>query len=243
MPSGVDEAKLLENIARVRDRIVKAASSAGRNPDEVTLVAVSKTRTALECTSACMSGMSILGENRVQEAREKIAPVREILQSQGHVEPQWRLIGHLQSNKARDAVNLFHSIDSIDDFDLASEISKRALTLDKRIECLLEVNTSGEASKYGCMPEETTELWEKVSSLPNLELRGLMTIGPLSTDEQQVRSAFALLRGLSERIQSSQLSRNFILSMGMSDDMEWAIAEGSTMVRVGSAIFGNRILH
>jgi PLP dependent protein len=239
----VDDAlrdKLRHNIEQVRQRIADAAVRAGRNPDEITLVAVSKTRSADECAAAVELGMSILGENRVQEARDKIPEVADLLAQSGTAQPAWHLVGHLQSNKAGKAVAIFQMIQSVDSYELAQEINRHAQVLDKVQDCLIEVNTSGEASKFGVSPDALVALWEQVKELANIRLLGLMTVGPLSGGEVASRRAFALLRELGDRVRMETGNSAGILSMGMTGDMEWAIAEGSTMVRIGTAIFGER---
>jgi PLP dependent protein len=239
----VDDAyrdKLRHNIEQVRQRIADAAAHAGRNPDEITLVAVSKIRSAEECAAAVELGLGILGENRVQESRDKIPEVAALLTQKGISQPLWHLVGHLQSNKAGKAVAMFQLMQSLDSFDLAMEINRYAQALGKVQDCLLEVNTSGETSKFGVNPTDLPRLWAKTSALSNIRLLGLMTVGPLTGGEVSVRHAFALLRELGEKVKSINSDSAGILSMGMTGDMEWAIAEGSTMVRIGTAIFGER---
>lgn len=231
---------LHRNIEQVRNRIADAAQSAGRNPGEITLVAVSKTRTAEECAAAVELGLGILGENRVQEAWEKILQVAALLGQSGISQPQWHLVGHLQSNKAGKAVAMFRLIQSLDDYELALEINRHAQVLGKVQDCLIEVNTSGEESKFGVQPDSVLKLWEKAKELQNIHLLGLMTVGPLRGGEAATRRAFALLRELCNKVRAETGDSAGILSMGMTSDMEWAITEGSTMVRIGTAFFGQR---
>jgi pyridoxal phosphate enzyme (YggS family) len=231
---------LRANIKQVQNRIAEAAQRAGRDPAEVTLVAVSKTRGAEQCALAVELGLGILGENRVQEAREKIPQVAGLLTASGTAPPVWHLVGHLQSNKAGKAVAMFQMIQSVDDYKLAMDINRHAQASGKVQDCLLEVNTSGEESKFGVSPDCLLELWQHVRELPNINLLGLMTVGPFSCEESASRHAFARLRELGETVRKQTGDAACILSMGMTGDMEWAIAEGSTMVRVGTAIFGER---
>lgn len=205
-----------------------------RSPEEVTLVAVTKTVEPERIQEAVDAGAGILGENRIQEAETKIDAVR------GDV--IWHMVGHLQRNKAKKAVEMFDMIQSVDSLRLARELSKRGGGEDRTIDIMVEVNTSGEATKYGVPPEGTIDLVGKISELPNLRLRGLMTIGALTDDESLVRKCFRTLRGLAEDVRRAGIPRGEIeyLSMGMTSDFEPAIEEGSNMVRIGTAIFGPR---
>ena len=225
---------IADNLQRVQQRIAAAAERSGRTAADITLVAVSKTISVERIQEAISAGVKHLGENRVQEAREKIpqidAPVT------------WHMIGHLQRNKAKYAVRLFDMIQSIDNPELAQEVDKRAAQVNRVMPVLIEVNTSGEASKFGVAPEQALELARQVDSLPNLQLQGFMTIAVFSEIEQAVRDCFKRLREIYEtaRIQSWERANISVLSMGMSHDFEWAIEEGATMVRIGTAIFGPR---
>jgi pyridoxal phosphate enzyme (YggS family) len=200
-------------------------------------VAVTKRFPAELIHEAWQAGLRDFGENRIQEATEKIPRAIEL-----GVEATWHLVGHLQRNKARQAVDLFDWIQSIDSERLAEEVSKRVTSLSRTVPVLIEVNTSAEPTKYGVTPERFHELAAKVSELPGLELRGLMTVGPLTEDEAEMRAAFRLLRRLAEeeRARLGDPDSLPVLSMGMTDDFEIAIEEGSTLVRVGRAIFGER---
>ena len=211
-----------ENLARVRERIDQACQRAGRNPREITLVAVTKGVGADRVVEAHSLGVSHFGENRVQEAQQKIAALR-------HLDAAWHMVGHLQSNKAKLAVGLFHTIDSVDSLSLAEALSRRAPV---SLPILLEVNVSGEASKFGISPLSLPRAFEEIARLPNLEVRGLMTVAPLVKDLQEVRPLFARLRELARALGLKALS------MGMSDDFEAAVEEGATEVRLGRAIFG-----
>ena len=224
------------NALAVYDRIQSALSRAGRK-DKVIFAAVSKTRTVDEMHEAeNFACIDCFGENRVQEAEAK----RKVY---GTSRLAWRLIGHLQANKARKAVELFDAIDSIDSPELAERVDRIAGELGKTMPVLLEVNTSGEASKSGTNPENLLQLAEKVITLPNLRLEGLMTVGPLTDSERKIRNAFAELRGLSEKARTLTGLPLPVLSMGMSGDFEMAIQEGSTMVRIGTLLFGPREYH
>jgi len=220
------QVEIAANLARVRERIARAAERASRSPDDVRLIAVSKTFPADVVTEAIRAGVTDLGENRVQEGAAKIPAV-----AAAGLHPTWHLIGHLQSNKVKPALDLFDSIHSVDSLELAERISRLAA---KRVTILLEVNTSGEASKFGLPPAEVERVASAVRDLPHIDLAGLMTVGPLAEGPELVRPAFRTLRDLRDELGLRELS------MGMSGDFEVAIEEGSTMVRVGRAIFGAR---
>ena len=225
-----------ERAGEIRERMALAAAKAGRNPDDVLLVAVTKTRTVQEMLAAVPFAGAI-GENRIQEAESK----RKAWPLEGAAAAlPWRLIGHLQGNKARKAMELFDTVDSLDSLALAERLERVAGELGRTLPVLIEVNMAQELSKTGIAPEEFDGLLERVLTLPHLRLEGLMTIGPLTEDEASVRRAFAGLRGLAEEARGQAGLPLPILSMGMSGDFEWAIQEGSTMVRIGSALFGPR---
>ncbi|MCP4569719.1 MAG: YggS family pyridoxal phosphate-dependent enzyme [FCB group bacterium] len=223
------------NLAAVNSKIAEAAFRAGRGGDEVTLVAVSKTYPAEAVTAAVEGGATDIGESRVQEAAAKIDQLGSVA--------RWHLIGHLQSNKAAVAVRCFDLIHSVDSIALAQKISAQAVRQEKTIECLIEVNSSGEDSKFGFAPADIQACFSEIMALPGIRLRGLMTIGPLTTSEGSIKKAFALTRELFEKLKSELGKDITTLSMGMSSDYETAIACGSTMVRVGTAIFGVRSKH
>lgn len=220
------------NLLRLQDRIAATCSRVDRTTSSVTLMAVSKNQPPERITEAAALGLTVFGENRIQEARAKI-----------HLCPshlQWQFIGHLQSNKARDAVSLFHTVQGIDSATLASEIQKHAEKQSRRMRVLLEVNVAGEASKFGWNPERLLSEISTLQILDRLEIQGLMTIAPYCADPERVRPFFRRLRELRDRC-AEHLDRPLpILSMGMSGDMEIAIEEGSTLVRIGTALFGNR---
>ena len=206
---------------------------AGRN-DKVFFAAVSKTRTVDEMKEAeKISWVDYFGENRVQEAESK-------RKAYGESRIPWRLIGHLQANKARKAAEIFDTIDSIDSPELAQRLSRIANELGKIIPVLIEVNTSGEKSKSGVEPENFSQLLDAVISQENLRLDGFMTVGPLTDDEREIRNSFATLRTLSENARTRTGLILPTLSMGMSGDFELAILEGSTMIRIGTLLFGPR---
>jgi len=217
------------NIEEVRKRIANAAESVSRSPDEVTLVAVTKFRTPEDIAQALAAGVKTFGENRVQEAKAKV-----------HLLPEgisWHMIGHLQTNKAKDAVALFECIHSLDSIHLADEVEKRCAAADKTMDILLEVNVSDEESKYGLRPDDMEGVVQHVIALPHLHLKGLMTMAPFVDDPETVRPVFRGLRELRDRINEAGICRLTDLSMGMTQDYEVAIQEGATIVRIGSAIF------
>lgn len=219
-------------LERVREAISAAAHKCGRDPEEIELIAVSKTQPAAAISEALRAGLTHFGENKVQEARSKIDELGRGL---------WHLIGHLQSNKAKDAVRLFDFIDSVDRADLAEEISRRADTLGKTQNVLLQVNIAGESTKFGCAPEAASPLADEINALPHLSLHGLMAIAPYTPDAEKSRPHFAALRELRDRIEAATGLKLPVLSMGMSGDFAVAIEEGATSVRIGTALFGERL--
>jgi PLP dependent protein len=223
---------LAANLEAIRKRIEGACAKANRVPDSVALLAVSKGQPPEAVSEAAKLGLSLFGENKVQEAKAKI-PL-----CPGHL--RWQMIGHLQSNKCRDAVELFEMIQSVDSLHLAEEINRRAEQAAKRIPILLEVNAAGEASKFGYKPEQLLAEITRLNALPRLEIHGLMTVPPWSDDLEKVRPIFRQIRQLKE--QCEQLLGALLpqLSMGMSGDFEVAIEEGATIVRIGTALFGAR---
>jgi PLP dependent protein len=228
-----------ENLAVVRERILKAAHRAGRQPEEVALMAVSKTQPAERIREAYSAGHRLFGENRVQEFMGKAGDLQDL------TDAEWHMIGHLQTNKAAKTAELFHAVDSVDSLKLAEKLDAGARALGKTLEVLIEVNVGGEAAKSGVAPE-SRELEELLLAAPRLEalvFRGLMTVPPFSDDPQNARLYFRKLRGVRDAIAARNLPSVAMdqLSMGMSHDFEVAIEEGSTCVRVGTAIFGERI--
>ncbi len=226
---------IADNIRRVRDEIEAAAKTAGRDPSEITLLAVTKTRTAEQVTAAVRAGITDLGENRVQEAAGKIPLVSG--------PAVWRLIGTLQSNKAGIAAGLFDWVDSVHSKKIADALSVHASRTGKILRVLVQVNISGEESKSGVEPEAVEELVRYADGLPGLEVRGLMTIGSLGAAPSETRSEFRRMRALFERLRDDLRESALldVLSMGMSGDYPVAVEEGATMVRVGSALFGERV--
>jgi len=225
-----------ENIAKIQACIIEAARVSSRRPEDIKLMAVSKTR-SVEEMSAAADFVDLFGENRIQEACLK----RDKWDSDNDV--PWHYIGRLQRNKARKALEIFDSIESVDSLDLARMLD-RILVENGRTDypVLLEINMSGEISKSGVEPSEAEHLLERILTYcPNLAVNGLMTIGPLTRDEMRIRTAFAGLRQLRERMRNTFELPLEELSMGMSGDFVLAIEEGSTIVRIGTAIFGSRV--
>lgn len=227
---------LLENISSIYKRISHAAMRAGRNPEDVKLIAVTKKVSIERIKEAIDAGLRIFGENRVQEAQKKISNF-EFRISNFNLE--WHLIGHLQKNKARYAVQLFDMIHSVDSTGLAGEINGNAEKTGKIQDVLIEVKLSSEETKHGILKIELMELIKAVSAMKNLNLRGLMTIPPFFEDQKDARPYFRELRELRDKASSDGFDLPE-LSMGMSHDFEAAIEEGATMVRIGTAIFGER---
>ena len=223
---------LAANLETIRQRIRTACERAGRNPDSVTLLAVTKTQTPEIVKAAAELGLLLFGENKVQEAKAKIPLCPGKL--------RWHFIGHLQSNKCRDAVELFEMIQSVDSLSLAQEINKRAEQAAKRMPVLIEVNVAGEASKFGCQPEQLLAELKQLNALPRIEIHGLMTVPPWSPEAEDSRPHFRRLRELKAKCEQVLGAPLPHLSMGMSGDFEIAIEEGATMVRVGTALFGPR---
>lgn len=229
---------IAENVAEIRERIAQAAARVGRSADSVVLMAVSKTMEPERIKEAYAAGLRVFGENRVQEFEGKSAALSELKDA------EWRLIGHLQSNKAKKASELFHAIDSVDSLRLAERLNQAAMEADKRLSVLIEIKVGQEESKAG-IPLDSPELENLLRAAPQLEslqIRGLMTVPPFTEDPEGARSYFRLLRDLRDQIVARKLLgiQMDVLSMGMSHDFEVAIEEGSTCVRVGTAIFGAR---
>lgn len=221
-----------ENLKYVRERIEKIALAKGRNPQEIKLVAVIKNIPAELVFQALAAGVTDLGENRIQEAQARYQLIRE--KFSGVV---YQMIGHLQRNKVGQALEMFDIIQSVDSVRLLEEINKRAT---KFVPILIEVNTSGETSKFGIEPEKTIELVRLASTFDKIKVRGLMTVGPLVADPEKIRPSFRKLRELRDQIAAQGFPGVEMewLSMGMSDDFEVAVEEGSNMLRIGRAIFG-----
>jgi PLP dependent protein len=232
MSQAVGPMDLAASLEAVRARIAAACQRAGRDTSSVTLLAVTKTQPPEVVAEAAKAGLNLFGENKVQEAKAKI-PL-----CPGHL--RWHMIGHLQSNKCRDAVALFEMIQSVDSLHLAQEVSRRAEQEGKTMPILLEVNAVGEASKFGYPPKQLLAELNQVNALPRIEVHGLMTVPPWTTDPEKVRPVFRQMRELKaqcEQILGAPLPH---LSMGMTGDFEVAIEEGATIIRVGTALFGAR---
>jgi len=223
---------IAENIDSVTRRIAKSCESSHRSAADVTLVCVTKEADVSAIKEAQRLGIKDIGENRVQDAAMKYS-----LLGRG---ARWHLIGHLQTNKAKDAVRIFDLIHSVDSLRLGMEIDKEAKKINKVQDILIQVNTSGEATKFGVAPEETVELIKKLALYPNISIKGLMTIAPEVNGLEIVRPYFRRLRELRDEINNLQsaICNLQFLSMGMTDDFEVAIEEGATMLRIGRAIFG-----
>jgi PLP dependent protein len=227
-----------KNIFLVRERMTIAARRAGRNRGDIALMAVSKTQPAERIREAYDAGQRLFGENRVQEFAGKIDALHDLRDA------EWHMIGHLQTNKTAKTAELFHAVDSVDSLKLAEKLNGAALALSKKLEVLIEINVGGESAKSGAAPD-SRELEELLLAAPRLEalaVRGLMTVPPFTDDPEGARPYFRRLRQLRDAIAARKLPAVAMdqLSMGMSHDFEVAIEEGSTCVRVGTAIFGER---
>jgi PLP dependent protein len=229
---------LAENISRLRERVDSAAQRSGRRPEEISLMAVTKTVSNPRIVEAYDAGIRIFGENRIQEFAGKIEVVRNLHDA------EWHMIGHLQTNKATKATELFGYIDSVDSVRLARKLNTAASELGKKLPVLIEINIGGEEAKSGLAPDsaELQELLNSVPDLPFLEFRGLMTVPPYSESPGESRPYFRKMCQLFAHLSSRKLPaiQMDVLSMGMSHDFEVAIEEGSTCVRIGTAIFGER---
>ena len=220
------------NLKIINVKIKKAALKASRNPEKIKLVAVTKAAAIEQIKEAINAGVKIIGENKVQEAKEKY----QILSA----DIEWHLVGHLQTNKVKYAVEIFDLIHSVDSIKLAKEIDRRSLQFGKITNVLIEVNISGEKTKYGIKPEEVVPFLKEISEFPRVWIRGLMTIAPIVEDKERARPYFRKLRELSKEIKSKNIKnvKMDYLSMGMTEDFEIAIEEGANMVRIGRGIFG-----
>lgn len=219
-----------ENLEVIQNRIKEAAQKTEREPSDIELVAVTKLVNIHQIKEAINAGIKIIGENRVQEAKNKFQQLKDI---------KWHLIGHLQKNKVKDAIEIFDIIQSVDKIELAEEINKRAGQINKIIDILIQINISEEESKFGISPSSTLEIIQQISKFKNIKIRGLMTIAPLVSNPEDVRLYFRELAKLKDKITSQKIENVEMkyLSMGMSNDFEVAIEEGSNMVRIGRAIF------
>jgi pyridoxal phosphate enzyme (YggS family) len=221
------------NLEIINEKIKKAALKVNRHPEEIKLVAVTKTATIEQIKDALSAGVKIIGENKVQEAKEKY----QILTT----DTEWHLVGHLQTNKVKYAIEIFDCIQSMDSIKLAKEIDRRSLQFGKITNVLVEVNVSGEETKYGIKPEEVKPFLKEISKFSRIRVRGLMTIAPIGEIKEEVRPYFRKLRELFKEIKSKNIKnvKMDYLSMGMTDDFEVAIEEGANMVRIGRGIFGS----
>ncbi len=226
--------QITENLAEIHRRLVAAASRAGRDPAAVRLVAVTKTVGLERLQEAVAAGHTLFGENYVQEARKKIATLGPGL--------TWHFIGHLQSNKAKAAVGVFHLIHSVDRLRLAQALEQAGARQGKVQDILIQVNVAGEETKSGAAPGEVHDLLMEISKMPHLRVVGLMTMPPWLSDPEEVRPYFRALRELRDRLRQARLVEGDLpeLSMGMTGDFEAAVEEGATLVRIGTAIFGRR---
>ena len=235
-PDDAVPALVVQRLAALSARVADAASAVGRDRGEVRILLASKTMSVPVVRAAVLAGGTLLGENRVQELVAKAPELVDLA-------PSWHVIGPLQSNKVNAALTWATAVDSIDTLDLAERLARRCEVLDRELDVMVQVNVSGEPTKSGTTPEDAVALATAVAALPRLHLTGLMTIGARSTDAAVVREGFARLRTLRDELLTSGApgtSGAHDLSMGMSGDLELAIAEGSTMVRIGSAVFGER---
>jgi len=223
---------IAENLDTIRRRIAEACLRAGRKEEEVTLVTVTKTFGSDAIREAVRAGCRDFGENFVQELVRKRGEL-------GGEDIRWHFIGHLQSNKVRHIIEWIHLIHSVDSLNLGNEISKRAGQAGRTVEILVEVNSTAEKSKFGVPPEEAAGLIGRLQELAHIKVAGLMTIGPLAPDPEQSREAFRTMRQLREALKTGGIALAH-LSMGMTNDFEVAIEEGATMIRLGTAIFGDR---
>lgn len=229
--------EIIRNLDQINQRILSACEKAGRNPNEVKLLLATKTVSAERIKIALNAGHTLIAENKVQELKEKFEALKEI----PHIN---HFIGHLQTNKIKDILKYNVScIQSLDRIDLAEKLHQRLQTENKTIEVLIQVNTSNEESKFGINPDNVIELVKQVAELETLKIKGLMTIGLFSAETEKVRSCFQLLKNIQQQIIALKIPNVEIkeLSMGMSGDLETAIEEGATIIRVGTAIFGQRI--
>ncbi len=227
-----------ENLEKIYETIRKSAEKVGRKPNEIILLGASKTQPVEKIVEAYNAGLKYFGENKVQEGMKKIDELKP-----KYPDIYWHFIGGLQTNKAKYVVKYFELIHSVDRKSLVDEIDKRAKKLDKVQECLIEVNIGDEETKYGVNPEDLEELYEYCLSKENIRILGLMCIPPYSEDKEQSRKYFIKLRELKEKLEDKYKVKLPHLSMGMSNDFDIAIEEGATIVRVGTAIFGERNYH
>lgn len=224
-----------DNLYKIRQRIDAVCARLNMDARGITIVAVSKGRTPEQIRQAIESGISNIGENKLQEA---IVKYNELLPLIFHLKPvKWHMVGHLQTNKVKEAVRIFDLIQSVDSIHLAVEIHKQAQRINKVQDVLIEVNAAGESSKFGLKPADTAEAIKEIQQLKNINIQGLMTVAPFADDPEKTRPVFKILKELMERINRLTAQRLTILSMGMTGDFEVALEEGSNMLRLGRVIF------
>jgi pyridoxal phosphate enzyme (YggS family) len=223
---------IIENYSNICDKVKNIAEKTRRNPEDIKIVAVSKTFSSTVIQEAIDQGLALFGENKVQEAKRKIQEL--------HGNFIFHLVGHLQSNKARDAVQLFDLIHSIDKVSTADKVNTEAGKINKIQKTLVQINTSGEDTKSGIAPNNAIDFIKEINVLKNIEILGLMTIGPFTNDKNRIRESFRTLRIILHDINNELNANMKELSMGMSSDYDIAVEEGSTMLRIGTAIFGKR---
>ncbi|MDD5668984.1 MAG: YggS family pyridoxal phosphate-dependent enzyme [Candidatus Omnitrophica bacterium] len=230
---------IYDNIVKLKERIAVVCEKTGRKASSITVIAVSKGRTVEEIEEVLRSGIMDIGENRIQEARSKYIHFKSI--KKGLVPRSWHFIGRLQTNKVKQAVGIFDLIHSVDSLKLAEEIDKEARAAGKVQDCLIQVNTSFEETKSGVYPRDLIPFFLEAVRLPNVRIRGVMTIAPMSSNPENIRGFFRDLSEWKEKLNGLQNRSDVlqIISMGMSDDFEVAIEEGATMVRIGRAIFSS----
>ncbi|MCE2413068.1 YggS family pyridoxal phosphate-dependent enzyme [Candidatus Poribacteria bacterium] len=234
---------IVDNLSRINERIASAAARSQRTLDSITLVAVTKGRSAAEIQTVLAAGATDIGENRVQEAQQKYAPVNAFVDAVGTDASdnacRWHLIGHLQRNKVKTALEMFSLIHSVDSLRLLAEIAHRSEQRSQRTDVLIQINTTREASKYGVAAEDVLQFIEDAQAYPASRIVGLMTMGQLTPSPDENRPAFALLRSLAEKIEAQKFPGVTMeyLSMGMTNDFEVAVQEGANLVRIGRAIF------
>ena len=218
-----------DNLRRIKLDLVKACERSGRNPEDITIVAVTKYVGIDKIKEAIEAGIKHFGENRLQDALSKYRQIKDI--------SNLHMVGHLQTNKVKKTLELFDMIQSLDSVKLAGEIDKHAKAANKVMDVLVQVNTSEEATKSGIRPEEAVDFIKQASAFPNIKIKGLMTIGPLTDNPENARPCFRVLKELYDKINQSANRQLTILSMGMSDDYRIAIEEGSNMIRIGRVLF------
>ncbi len=228
----MDKRRIAANLEEVKARVESRCLANGVDPSRVKIVGITKMFTAETAMEGIKAGLTDLGENRVQEAAKKIPLVIP--------RPRWHLVGHLQKNKVRKAVEVFDIIESVDSVELAQMISMRACEVGKKMETYLQVNSSYETSKHGIDPGEISDLADKINELPGLIVSGLMTIGPLTDDLDLIKKAFAMTKDLFDKLKARMGGGFEVLSMGMSGDFELALDYGASELRIGTAIFGPR---